>query len=41
VRIAVPFTAAGATDAVGRITAARLEALQAGTFVVENRAGAY
>jgi tripartite-type tricarboxylate transporter receptor subunit TctC len=40
VRIVVPFTAAGATDAVGRITAERLGALLGGTFVVENRAGA-
>jgi tripartite-type tricarboxylate transporter receptor subunit TctC len=40
VRVIVPFTAAGATDAVGRITAERLGALLGGTFVVENRAGA-
>jgi tripartite-type tricarboxylate transporter receptor subunit TctC len=40
VTIIVPFTAGGATDILGRITA---EALQAGlkqTFVVENRTGA-
>jgi len=40
VRIVVPFTAGGATDAAGRIMAERLSALVGGSFVVENRPGA-
>jgi tripartite-type tricarboxylate transporter receptor subunit TctC len=40
VRIVVPFTGGGATDAAGRIMAERLSAVMGATFVVENRAGA-
>ncbi|WP_206934753.1 Bug family tripartite tricarboxylate transporter substrate binding protein [Roseococcus thiosulfatophilus] len=40
VRIIVPFTAGGATDAAARIMAERLSAVVGGSFVVENRAGA-
>jgi tripartite-type tricarboxylate transporter receptor subunit TctC len=40
VRIVVPFTAGGATDAAARIMAERLSAVMGGSFVVENRPGA-
>jgi tripartite-type tricarboxylate transporter receptor subunit TctC len=40
VRIVVPFTAGGATDAAARIMAERLSSLIGSSFVVENRPGA-
>jgi tripartite-type tricarboxylate transporter receptor subunit TctC len=40
VTIIVPFTPAGATDILGRMTAAALEARLGKSFVVENRPGA-
>ena len=40
VRIVVPFTAGGATDAAARIMAERLSSVIGTSFVVENRAGA-
>ncbi len=40
VRIVVPFTAGGATDAAARIMAERLSAVIGSSFVVENRPGA-
>src|SRR5262249_1868518 len=40
VTIIVPFTPAGATDILGRMAAAALEARLGKSFVVENRPGA-
>jgi tripartite-type tricarboxylate transporter receptor subunit TctC len=40
VRVIVPFTPGGGTDAVGRLVAERLSAAFGQSFVVENRAGA-